>query len=56
MRVKVHDRYWECDRIYNDVKEVVDKTYGFDIIKKDGFKKEFRGDFTYKIMKDGEIA
>ena len=54
MRVRLTNRYWEYTTYANDVVKVVDKAYGFELVKKDGFKKEFGSEWNYNILEEGE--
>lgn len=54
MTVKVHDYYWECDYIIHDVVKIIDRSYGFILVKKDGFLKEYTRECSYRILVEGE--
>lgn len=54
MRVRLTNRYWEYTTYANDVVKVIDKAYGFELVKEGGFKKEFGAEWDYFILREGE--
>ena len=54
MRVKVYNKYWARVTYVDDVVKVIDKTYGFELVKMGGFKKAYSDEYEYKVLKEGE--
>lgn len=54
MKVEIYNRYWEYITTINDVVKVEDKAYGFRVVIKGGFSKEYGRECDYTILEQGE--